>query len=161
MDVDVGYGVSYGLSDVDVVVAVKVGVDSTLQAHLGSAHAGSVGGSSGDLVKAQEVGSTPKVERQWPFREAAESTFVGAHVRVVDISVGYPGDLFPDGSLAKLVGYFGNCGHLGPAGHRQFAAAISTTNEAALRRVFDALAEAGATDVIRSFSMFVILVADA
>ena len=38
--------------------------------------------------------------------------------------------------------------HLGPEGHRQFAAAITTTNETALRRVFDALVESGATDVI-------------
>ncbi|MGE4651853.1 MAG: LLM class flavin-dependent oxidoreductase [Myxococcota bacterium] len=38
--------------------------------------------------------------------------------------------------------------HLGPEGHRQFAAAISTTSEAGIRRVFDALSAAGATDII-------------
>jgi alkanesulfonate monooxygenase SsuD/methylene tetrahydromethanopterin reductase-like flavin-dependent oxidoreductase (luciferase family) len=38
--------------------------------------------------------------------------------------------------------------HLGPEGHRQFASAISTTCETTIREVFQALGDAGATDVI-------------
>ena len=116
MDVDVGYGVTYGPGDVDVVIAVKVRVDSALQAHLGGTHTSSVSGPSGNLVQGQEVGGAPEVERQGPLGEAAEPTFVCTYICVVDIPVGHPGDLISDGSTAKLVGYFGNGGYLGPAG---------------------------------------------
>ena len=113
---DVGYGVSHGPGDVDVVIAVEVRVDAALQAHLGGAHAGSVSGPSGNLVQGQEVGGAPEVERQRPFREAAEPTLVGAHICVVDIPVGHPGDLVSDGPTAKLVSHLGNGGYLGSAG---------------------------------------------
>ena len=40
VDVDVGRGLVHRPGDVDVVVAVEVGVDAALQAHLGGAEVG-------------------------------------------------------------------------------------------------------------------------
>ena len=51
MHVDVGGGLLHGPGDVDVVVAVEVGVDAALQADLGGAELGGLARALGDVVE--------------------------------------------------------------------------------------------------------------
>ena len=82
-----GHRVLHRLGDVDVVVAVEVGVDAALQAHLGGAAVHGLADAAGDLVEREEVRRAPQVERQRALREAAEPALERAHVGVVDVAV--------------------------------------------------------------------------
>ena len=62
VDVDVGVGGPDGAGDVDVVVAVEVGVDAALEADLGGAQLGRFPHPAGDVVEGQQVGRAPQVE---------------------------------------------------------------------------------------------------
>ena len=108
MHVDLGNGIFHGLGDIDVVVAVEVGVDSALQSDFGCAHRGGFCCALRDVVECQQIRRATKIERELAFRETAEATLEGADVRVVDVAVVYPRDDIADGLLAQFVGEFGN-----------------------------------------------------
>src|SRR5690606_36204140 len=78
--------------DLDVVVAVEVGVDAALQADLGGAPLPRLPGAPGDVVEGQQVGRAPQVQRQRALRGPAEPALERADVRVVDVSVADVGD---------------------------------------------------------------------
>ena len=67
VDVDAGHGRVDRLRDVDVVVAVEVGMDSALETHLGGPDLGRLDGSLGDVVEGQQIRRAPQVERQGPL----------------------------------------------------------------------------------------------
>ena len=62
MDVDARYRGVHRLGDVDVVVAVEVRVDPTLQTYLGGTRLGRLDGPIGDVVERQKVRRAPQVE---------------------------------------------------------------------------------------------------
>ena len=98
VDVDVGRGVLHRPGDVDVVVAVEVGVDAALQADLGGAELGAPRRTrAGDVVEGEQVRRAPQVERQRALGEAAELALERADVRVVDVAVVDEGDHVADG----------------------------------------------------------------
>ena len=117
--VHVGHRVLHGAGDVDVVVAVEVGVDAALQRHLGGAHLPRLGGALGDVVERQQVRRAAQVQRQRPLREAAELALERAHVGVVDVAVVHPRDGVADRLVAQFVGQLGDRRHLGAAGPEQ------------------------------------------
>ena len=113
VDVDVGHGVLHGPGDVDVVVAVEVGVDAALEAHLGGAQGRCFPGAFGDLVERPQVRGAPQVERQRAFAEPAEPALEGAHVGVVDVAVVHVGDDVAHHRTPQLVGHLGHGVDLG------------------------------------------------
>ena len=56
--------------DVDVVVAVEVGMDAALQAHLGGAALDGLDDAPLHLFELEQVGRAAQVERQRPFEKA-------------------------------------------------------------------------------------------
>ena len=117
--VDVGRRLLHGSGDVEVVLAVEVGVDASLQAHLGRAHVPRLTDATGDLLEGQEVRLASEVEGEWTFRESAELALERAHVRVVDVAVRHPGDVVAHGLAAQLVGQRRHGEDLGAAGREQ------------------------------------------
>ena len=67
VDVDVRRGVLHRPGDVDVVVAVEVGVDAALQAHLGGAELDASTDPSGDVVEREQVGRARRLSDSGPF----------------------------------------------------------------------------------------------
>ena len=80
------------LDDLEVVVAVEARVDPALQADLGRALGLGLDHPAGDLVQPEQVRRAAQVERQRALGEGAEPALEGAHVGVVDVAVGDPGD---------------------------------------------------------------------
>ena len=83
--------------DVEVVVAVEVGMDAALQAHLGGAAVDRLDDAPLDLVEVEEVRVAAQVERQRALGEGAEPALERADVRVVDVAVAHEGDGVADG----------------------------------------------------------------
>ena len=110
---------AHGVDDVQVVVAVEVGMDAALQAHLGGAERFGFGHAARDLVELEQVRRAAQVERQRALGEGAELALERAHVRVVDVAVRHPGDLVAHDALAQLVGDGGDRGDVGAAGAEQ------------------------------------------
>ena len=108
-----------GPDDLQVVVAVELGVDAALQADLGGPHGLGLGHPVGDVAELEQVRRTPQVERQRPLGEGAELALEGADVGVVDVPVGHVGDLVAHDVVAELVGHLGHGPHLGAAGAEQ------------------------------------------
>src|SRR5690606_483248 len=106
-------------SDVDVVVAVEVGVDTTLETHLGGPFGGGFAHPLGDVVEREQIRRTPQVERERTLGEPTEPAFEGAHVRVIDVAVVYERDNVADGFTSKFVGQRGHGGHLTAPGSEQ------------------------------------------
>ena len=113
--VDVGRGFLHRPAHVDVVVAVEVGMDAALQAHLGRAERGGLGDALLDVFEREEVGRAAQVQRQRALREAAEAALERADVRVVDVAVVHPRDDVADRRAAKVVGDLGDGHDLGAA----------------------------------------------
>ena len=72
---------------IDVVVAIELGVDPTLEANLSCPHGLGLHRSLGDVVERQEIRSTPQVEREWALRESTEFALERAHICVVDVAI--------------------------------------------------------------------------
>ena len=94
--------------DVDVVVAVEVGVDAALQGDLGGAEVPRLLGASGDVVEREEVRGTAQVEAERTFGEPAELALERAHVGVVDVAVVDPRDRVTDRLSAEFIGECGD-----------------------------------------------------
>ena len=94
----------HGLRDVEVVVAVEVGMDAALQAHLGGAELSGLADPVGDLVVGEQVGLAAQVQRQRALGESAERALERAHVGVVDVAVAHEGDVVADDLLTQPVG---------------------------------------------------------
>ncbi len=101
--------------DVDVVVAVEVGMDAALEADLGRAAFDRFDDAALHLFHLDQVRLPAQVERERALRERAETALVRAHVRVVDVAVADEGDLVADDVAAQLVGHLRDTGHLGAA----------------------------------------------
>ena len=119
VDVDAGGGFLHGSGDVDVVVAVEVGVDAALEADLGGTEIPGLLHPARDLVEREQVGVAAQVERQRTLREPAEPALERAHVRVVDVAVLDPGDDVADCLASHVVGDLGDGGDLGAPGPEQ------------------------------------------
>ena len=94
--------------DVDVVVAVEVGMDTALQADLGRAALDRLDDAALHLLHLDEVRLAPQVERERALRERAELALERADVRVVDVAVADERDLVADDVAAELVGDLGD-----------------------------------------------------
>ena len=119
VDVDPLRRLSDGPDHLEVVVAVEARVDAALEAHLGGPGGLGLGDSLGDVAQLQEVRGAAQVERQRALGERAEPALEGAHVGVVDVAVGHPGDHVADLVAAQLVGDLGHGPHLGAPGREQ------------------------------------------
>jgi len=84
------------LQHIEVVGAVEVRVDPTLQADLGGAGLLRLDDTAGDLADLEHVGAATKVQRQRPFGERAELALERADVGVVDVPVDHEGDHVAD-----------------------------------------------------------------
>ena len=104
---------------VEVVVAVEVGVDAALQAHLGRTLGLGLGHAPRDLVELEQVGGAPQVQRQRALGERAEAALERAHVRVVDVAVADEGHRVAHRLAPQVVGDLGHQAHLGPPGGEQ------------------------------------------
>ena len=69
VDVDVGRGLLHGPGDVDVVVAVEVGVDAALEAHLGGAQRDGFADPLGDVVEGEQVGRPRRLSDSGPLEK--------------------------------------------------------------------------------------------
>ena len=98
VDVDAGHGGLHRPHHVDVEVAVEGRVDAALEAHLGRAPRGRLGGALGDVVEGEQVGRSAQVQRQRALGEPAERAPEGADVGVVDVAVDDVGDVSPTAS---------------------------------------------------------------
>ena len=128
VDVDVGRGLLHRPGDVDVVVAVEVGVDAALEADLGGAQLGRLDDPAGDVVQREQVRAAPQVQRQRALGEAAEPALERADVRVVDVAVVDEGDDVAHGLPAQLVGHLGHGRHLGPRAENRVTISSSPTS---------------------------------
>ena len=105
--------------DVDVVVAVEVGMDPALEAHLGRAALDRLDDAPLHLLELEQVRLAAQVERERPLRERAEPALERADVRVVDVAVADERDLVADDLAAQLVGDRGDPRDLGTARREQ------------------------------------------
>ena len=97
----------------EVVVAVEVGVDATLQAHLGGAAVDRFQDAALDLLVVEEVGRAAEVQRERALRERAEPALERAHVRVVDVAVADERDRVTHRVAPELVGDRGDLEEVG------------------------------------------------
>ena len=93
VDVDALGAGPHRLQHVEVVVAVEVGVDAALEAHLGRAKRLGLGDPSAHLVQVEQVRGAAQIERQRALRERAELAPERADVGVVDVAVDHEGDV--------------------------------------------------------------------
>ncbi len=119
MDVDVRRPGAHGVEHVEVVVAVEVGVDTALQAHLGRTLGLGLGDAPRDLVELQQVGGAPQVQRQRALGERAEAALERAHVRVVDVAVAHERHRVAHRLAPQVVGDLGHQVYLGSPGGEQ------------------------------------------
>ncbi len=119
VDVDVRRGRLHGPGDVDVVVAVEVGMDAALQAHLGGADVPGLAHALGNVVEREQIGRAPQVQRQRSLREPAEAALERADVGVVDVAVADERDDVADGHRSQLVGELRDGADLRTAGLEQ------------------------------------------
>ena len=108
MHVHIGNSRLHRLGDVDVIVAIKVGVNTALQCHLSGTKSSSFHCAVGNVIKSEQVRRTAKVERHRTFGESAELALVRTHVGVVDVAVVHPGNCVAHGFEAKFVGIVGD-----------------------------------------------------
>ena len=110
----VGRDLLHRPGDVEVVVAVEVGVDAALQAHLGRAALDRLDHAPLDLVEVEQVRVAAQVQRQRALRERAEPALERADVRVVDVAVADERDVVADDLAPQLVGDLGDPATSGP-----------------------------------------------
>ena len=103
---------------IDVVVAVEVGMDTALQTHLGSACLGGLDRAICDVLEFEQIRGATEVQRQRTLGEAAKAALERAHIGVVDVAVGDPGDNITDDLLAQLIRDLGDGGNLAAAARR-------------------------------------------
>ncbi|CAB4885028.1 unannotated protein [freshwater metagenome] len=109
----------HGPADVDVVVAVEIGVDAPLERHLGGPEVPRLPHTLGDILKREQIGLAAEIERHRPLGEAAELALERADVRVVDVPVVNPRDRVSDHLATQLVRELRDCHHLRPASTEQ------------------------------------------
>ena len=105
--------------DIDVVVAVEIGMDPALQADLGRAARDGFDHPPLHLLHLEEIRLPAEVERERSLRERAEFATVRAHVCVVDVAIAHEGDLVADDRAAQLIGDFGDPRDFGTARREQ------------------------------------------
>ncbi|CAB5031382.1 unannotated protein [freshwater metagenome] len=105
--------------DIDVVVAIEIGVNTTLQGDFCSAHFPSLCGTLCNVVEREQIRGATQVEAEWAFRKTTELALERAYVGVVDVAVVHPGDGVANSALAQVVGKFGNGVHFAPASAEQ------------------------------------------
>ena len=111
MHMHVGHCVFYCARDIDVIVAVKIGVNTTLQSDLGCSQVPCLACAIGDVVEREQIRCASQVEREGTFREPAELALKCAHVGVVDIAVVHPRDGIAHNLFAQVVSNFCDSAH--------------------------------------------------
>ena len=104
MHVNVGCRGFYGTRYVDVIVAVKIGVNAALQRDLGGAKCVTFAHALGNVVERQQIWRAPQVEAERALGKPAELAFERAHVGVVDVAVVHPSDVVAHSGAAQFVG---------------------------------------------------------
>ena len=112
VDVHSRGGRLHRLHQVQVVLAVELGMDATLQADLGGSSPGGFDHPLDDLLQGEQIGLAPEVERERAFGEAAEPAPVGADVGVVDVPVPDEGHHVAHRGPAQTVGRLAHRGDL-------------------------------------------------
>ena len=92
--------VFYCTRDIDVVVAIEIGVNTALQGDFGGSHFPCLCGTLCNVVEREQIRGTTQVEAERAFRETTELALESAHVGVVDIAVVHPGDGVTNCTLA-------------------------------------------------------------
>ena len=110
--VDVGRDLLHRPGDVEVVVAVEVGVDPALEADLGRAALDRLDHAALHLGEVEQVRVAAQVQRQRTLRERAEPALERADVRVVDVAVADERDVVADDVAPELVGDGGDLADL-------------------------------------------------
>ena len=105
--------------DVDVIVAIEIGVDATLQSDFSCSHFPRLCCTLCNVVEREQIRGTTQVEAEWALRKTTELALESAHVGVVDIAVVHPGDGVANSALAQVVGKFSNGVHFAPASAEQ------------------------------------------
>ncbi|CAB4557986.1 unannotated protein [freshwater metagenome] len=113
MKVHLGYSLLHGCTDINVVIAIKAGVNSTHQTDFSRSYFMGLSNTLLHVFQGEQIGGSSQVQAQRPFRESAKFALKGAHICVVDISVLDIGDSVSDRSPAKLVSYLCHGNHLG------------------------------------------------
>ena len=113
--VDLRRDLLHGTRHRQVVLAVEVGMDAALQAHLGGAAVDRFHHAPLDLLVVEEVRAAAEVQRQRTLGERAEPALERADVRVVDVAVAHEGDGVADGIDAELIGDRGDLEEVGTA----------------------------------------------
>ena len=111
--------VFHSTRDVDVIVAIEIGVDAALQGDLCCSHFPCLCRALRDVVECEQIRSATEVEAEWAFGKTTELALESAHVGVVDIAVVHPGDGVANSALAQVVGKFSNGVHFAPASAEQ------------------------------------------
>ena len=119
MHVNIGCCGFYCACYVDVIVAIKIGVNTTLQRDLGGAKCVTFAHALGNVVKRQQIWRATQVEAERALGKPAELAFERAHVGVVDVAVVHPSDVVAHSGAAQFVGGKGNSPHFGPASAEQ------------------------------------------
>ena len=111
MHMHLWYCVFYCSSDIDVIVAVEIGVNTTLQSNFGCAQVPCLACAIGDVVEREQVRGASQVEREGTFGEPAELALKRAYVCVIDIAVVHPRDGVAHNLFAQVVSNFCNSAH--------------------------------------------------
>ena len=101
----VGYRRLHGADYLEVIVAVEVRVDTTLQTDLGCTELCSFNRAALHLVEPEQIRVATQVERQRTLRESAELALERADVGVVDIAVRNPCDVVPVDAAPQIIGH--------------------------------------------------------
>ena len=92
--------VFYCTRDIDVVVAIEIGVNTALQGDFGGSHFPCLCGTLCNVVEREQIRGTTQVEAEWSLRKTTELALESAYVGVVDIAVVHPGDGVTNCTLA-------------------------------------------------------------
>ena len=111
MHMHLWYCVFYRSGDIDVIVAVEIGVNTTLQSNFGCPQVPCLARAIGDVVEREQIRGAAQVEREWAFREPAKLALKCAHVGVVDVAVVHPRDGIAHNLFAQVVSHFCNSAH--------------------------------------------------
>ena len=111
MDVHLGNRFVHGAGDIDVVVAVEVGVNTALKADLRRTEIGCFLRALYEILEREEIWSAAKVERQRTLAESAELALERTDVGVVDVAIVDERNLVAIDLPTKIVGNLGDGDH--------------------------------------------------